>query len=398
MNLDAKTIAALDAGGKRDVIFFDDILKGFGFRLRVGGNGKVLKSWIAQYKKAGATRRLLLGSAEVLSAEQARAAAKKVLAQVALGQDPQASKSDRRSKDRISVRSIVDEYLTVKRQLVRARTFHELSRYLTGPYFKPLHTLPIDKVTRKDVASRLVAITRETSSITACRARTALSAFFVWSLKMGLVENNPVINTFQPADSKGRARVLSDNELAQIWRACGEDDGGRITRLLILLGCRRAEVGSMEWDELEFETAQWTLPAARAKNGRALTLPLLPMALDIIAATPRLASRPQLFGVRGKGYSDWSRYKKTLDKASGVIGWTLHDIRRTFATRLNDLGVPPHVVETVLNHQSGHKAGTAGTYNKSIYEREVRQALALWTDHIRTLIGDGERRIIPLRQ
>src|SRR5262245_20126338 len=84
MKLDAKTVAALKLEGKQDAIFFDDAMPGFGYRLRLSG-GKVRRSWVAQYKRAGATRRITLGSAEVLGAEAARVAAKKVLAKVALG-------------------------------------------------------------------------------------------------------------------------------------------------------------------------------------------------------------------------------------------------------------------------------------------------------------------------
>jgi integrase len=213
---------------------------------------------------------------------------------------------------------------------------------------------------------------------------------------MVLVESNPVINTFQPKDSEGRARVLSDDELAAVWRACRDDDGGRITRLLVLLGCRRQEIGGMGWDELDLEQESWTLPASRSKNGRALTLPLMPMALDIINAVPRLVARNQIFGAGGKGFNDWARSKRALDERSGVTGWCLHDLRRTFATRLGDLKVQPHIIEQCLNHQSGHKSGVAAVYNRSIYEREVSPALAMLADHDRTLAEGGERKVLHL--
>ena len=100
MRLDAKTVAALALDGKTDAIHFDDSMPGFGYRLRRSAGGKVLRSWVVQYKRAGATRRLLLGSAEVLSAEQARQQAKKVLGKVALGEDPQGDRRERRDKDK----------------------------------------------------------------------------------------------------------------------------------------------------------------------------------------------------------------------------------------------------------------------------------------------------------
>ena len=398
MNLTAKSVAALKLDGKTDVIFFDDTLPCFGYRLRLSHDRtKVLRSWVAQYKRAGATRRITLGSAEVLGAEAARTAAKKVLGRVALGEDPAADRRERRDKDRLSLRSVIDEYLALKSREVRPKTLREITRYLTGPAFKPLHGMPVDKVSRKDVASRLVAIIREHGPIVAVKARAALSTLFAWAMQAGLIEHNPVIGTIQPKNSKPRERTLSDQELAAIWRACKDDDYGRIVRLLILLGARRAEVGGMAWSEIDSENGRWRLPGERSKNSRPHTLPLMPMALDIIQSVPHLASRAQLFGARSNdGFTGWDDQKEVLDERSGVTAWTLHDIRRSVATKMADIGVQPHIIEEILGHTSGHKSGVAGIYNRSNYQRETRTALALWEDHIRTLLEGGERKVIPI--
>ena len=397
MNLTAKSVAALKLDGKTDVIFFDDTLPCFGYRLRLSHDRtKVLRSWVAQYKRAGATRRITLGSAEVLGAEAARAAAKKVLGRVALGEDPAADRRERRDKDRLSLRSVIDEYLALKSREVRPKTLREITRYLTGPAFKPLHGMPVDKVSRKDVASRLVAIIREHGPIVAVKARAALSTLFAWAMQAGLIEHNPVIGTIQPKNSKPRERTLSDEELAAIWRACEDDAYGRIVKLLVLTGGRRAEVGGMRWSEIDPERGTWTLPAGRSKNRRAHTLPLMPMALDVIKGVPRLASRDQLFGFRSNdGFTDWDGRKEALDERSGVSAWTLHDIRRSVATRMADIGAQPHIIETILGHVGGHKGGVAGIYNRSSYTREVRNALALWEDHLRTVVTGGERVVVP---
>jgi integrase len=399
MKLDAKTVAGLTLPpGKADHFEWDSELSGFGYRLRRGSGDKVLRTWNVQYRRGGATRRLLLGPASVLNAEQARAAAKKVLAQVALGEDPQAARADRRGKDKLNLRAVIEEYLATRKPIVRRSTFREVYRYLTGPHFKPLHAMPVDLVSRKDVAARLVVIARERGSSTASRARTALSAFFVWAMTMGIVEANPVIGSPRPVESKPRERTLSDDELTAIWRACGDDDYGRVIRLLMLTSCRRQEVGNIAWSELDLEHSIWTIPAGRTKNHRQHTLPLMLPAQSIIATVPRMASRDQLFGQRGQGFTNWAEAKHDLDARSGVSGWTVHDIRRSVATRMADLGVQPHIIETVLNHQSGHKAGPAGIYNRSSYEREVKKALALWADHVRTLVEGGERKVVPMHR
>jgi integrase len=393
VKLDAKTVAALRLDGRKDLIVFDD-MAGFGYRLRLGAGGKVLRSWVVQYRRAGGTRRITLGPAEVLSAEQARLAAKKILGRVALGEDPQGDRIDRRGKDRLTLGAVVDQYLAIKQGEVVAHTFAGMARYLG--YFKPLHNMPIDVVSRKDVASRLLAIKRDHTSVVTSRARRALSAFFAWAMREGLCEANPVVGTNKPPENKPRERVLSDEELVAVWNACGDDDHGRIVRLLILLGSRRAEVGGMCFSEFDFDAGTWTLPAERSKNGRKHTLPLPPAALAIVRAVPQMVSRDQLFGVRSAaGFSAWGLRKAELDARCGFADFTLHDLRRSVATKMADIGVQPHVIEAVLNHYSGHRAGIAGIYNRSTYDREVRNALALWADHVRTLVEGGERKVLP---
>jgi integrase len=400
MNLTAKNVAAAELPpGKTDHIEWDGEMSGFGYRLRLGSGGRVRSSWVVQYRHAGSSRRVLLGSAAVLTADQARVAAKKILAAVTLGQDPQADRVDRRSKDQTSLRAVVDEYLKAKQPKVRPRTYIEAVRYLTGKYFKALHVTPVDKIARKDIAARLVVITRESGSITAACARATISGMFVWAMQMGYVENNPVIGAIQPEDSKGRSRVLSDAELAAVWRACKDDDHGRIVRLLILSGCRRQEVGGMRWGELDSDRGIWVIPAERAKNKREHLLPLPAAAWDIIQSVPQMASRDHLFGVRAdKGFTTWGDAKEVLDRSLGttVAPFVLHDIRRSVATKLADLGVQPHVIEQILNHVSGHKSGIAGIYNRSNYEREVKTALALWADHVRSHVDGGARKVVRM--
>jgi integrase len=241
-----------------------------------------------------------------------------------------------------------------------------------------------------------VAIAREAGAPTAARAKGALSNFFIWCMQMGLVEHNPTIGSAQPEEGKPRERVLTDDELAAIWRACGNDDYGRVVKLLALTGCRRAEIGDLRWSELDDpeQPSSFTIPAARSKNKRAHSLPVMPMMREIIESVPRMATRDQLFGQRSHGFTNWALLKPALDAASGVANWVLHDIRRSVATKMADLGVQPHIIEAVLNHYSGHRAGVAGTYNKSPYANEVRNALATWHDHLRTIIAGGARKVL----
>jgi len=402
MKLDAKTVAALNLGDKPDVVYWDDVLPRFGYRLRLSHDGKrVLRSWLVQYRRSGASRRITIGSAEVFKPEQARAEARKILARVDLGEDPAGDRQARHAKDKLSLRSQVDAYLALAATEVRSSTLRDVTRYLTGPYFKPLHGMPVDKVTKADVASRLNAIRRDHGNVVAAASRAKLSAFFVWALQDGIVEHNPVVGTRKLAGNKPSDRVLSDSEMVRLWNACEDDmpqHYGPVIRLVILTGCRRAEIGGMRWSEFDDpdNPTTWTLPAARAKNGHKHTLPLMPMACNIIKGVPHMVNRDQLFGGRSDaGFVAWDLGKRALDALSRVSNWTPHDIRRSVATKMADIGIQPHIIEQILNHQSGHKSGPAGIYNRSSYEHEVRAALAMWEDHLRTLLAGGERKVVP---
>jgi integrase len=114
----------------------------------------------------------------------------------------------------------------------------------------------------------------------------------------------------------------------------------------------------------------------RAKNGREHSLPLPPLAIEIINSVPQIIGQDCLFGRTNRGFTTWALCKKALDARLGdqVRSWTLHDLRRTVATRLGDLGAEPHIIEALLNHQSGHKRGVAGVYNTAIAPSKRRKS------------------------
>jgi integrase len=172
-------------------------------------------------------------------------------------------------------------------------------------------------------------------------------------------------------------------------------------KLLILTAARRAEVGGMCWSEIDIDKGLWLLPKERAKNKRALSLPLSALALSIVKSVPARVDRDQLFGERAtSGFTQWVLGKQALDRriAGKAEPWRPHDLRRTCATRMADLGVQPHVIESILNHYSGFRSGVSGTYNRSPYEREMRAALALWADHVSSLVHGSERKVVTFPQ
>jgi integrase len=157
----------------------------------------------------------------------------------------------------------------------------------------------------------------------------------------------------------------------------------------MLTAQRRAEVGGIRWSEIAGDS--WTIPATRTKNHREHILPLSPAALALIEAQPRRNDRDFIFGEGLAGLQGWSKCKARLDARIVAEGeplphWTVHDIRRTAATMMADrLGVLPHIIEAILNHVSGHRAGVAGIYNRARYADEMRKALVAWADHVEAI-------------
>ena len=280
----------------------------------------------------------------------------------------------------------------------------DAQRYLRK-HLASLSELPVQKVMRADIAAELARIAEKNGGFAANRARAALSSLYSWALAEGLTEANPVVGTRKAVDEIARDRVLTDEELRLIWRHAGEEDYGAIIRLLILTGQRREEVGGMRWSELDFGTRAWRISAQRTKNGRAHDVLLSPPAVDILQARGRHEGRDLVFGSREGAFSGWSRAKAALDaRIQGALDrgrlkpWRLHDIRRTVATRMADLGVLPHVIEAALNHISGHKAGVAGIYNRSSYVAEKSAALTLWAAHVIAITEGKAADIVSLRR
>jgi integrase len=118
----------------------------------------------------------------------------------------------------------------------------------------------------------------------------------------------------------------------------------------------------------------------RTKNSRLHEVPLSRQARAILERLLRRNTTDFLFGKRG--FPDWGGAKQELDARLDIAPWRIHDLRRSAATYMAELGILPHVIETTLNHVSGHKAGVAGIYNRSKMTDAVREGLQRWADHI----------------
>jgi integrase len=414
--------------GKSEAIFFDDDLPGLGLRVRQAGS----RSFIFQYKLGTQQRRMALGTATALNVSSVRKIAEKLYARVKLGEDPARDKADAKKQAAETFIVAANKFLEALKPRYRPRSLKEISRHLVGNadesgrvmtcHSRSLHELQLAKIDRRDIATVIVAVNNDSGAVTANRVRSSLNTFFTWCIKRGLVEHNPVIGT-EDYEEHSRERVLTPAELRLIWTALDDDQYGSIVKLLALTGQRASEIGDLRRTEIHDDTI--VLAGERTKNKRAHVVPLSPAALAIIEAQPLRGDRDLIFGKPGKGpFVGWSNCKERLDtriaEANGgkpIGSWRVHDLRRSFSTYAGGglpahqlaklpsrdkelakgLGIEPHIVEAVLNHISGTKAGVAGTYNRSTYEEPKRKALEAWATHLQLIVADAPN-VTPIRR
>jgi integrase len=389
MFLGRKNIAALSIpAGKSEAIFFDSDIGGFGLRLRQGGS----RVWIYQYDFGGQSKRITIGKVSAIDPSKARQIAGELHAKVRLGQNPAAIKAEKHARAAESFGAVLPAYLAWQRHRVRSSTLRHTERHLVHN-LKALHSLPLHQIDRRSISAQLQRMT--SSPVQANRTRSSLSAFLNWALREGLVETNAALATNKNIE-RPRERILTNAELKALWLALPEGDFGDILKILILSGQRAHEISDLQWSEINFEKGLIELPPYRTKNGRRHTIPMSRTVCAILKARQQ-NGRQHVFGIGERGFSGWSRCKERLDERIKIPAWVIHDLRRVFSTGAAEIGIEPHIIEAILNHISGHKAGVAGRYNLALYENQKAIALHRWAEHIAGIIEGRESNVRPLR-
>lgn len=293
------------------------------------------------------------------------------------------------------------------RQHVEARlaqsTHREYRRVLFGPDTSAWANRPVSSITRADVRTVLDSMVERGSAGAANNTLAYLGKFFNWCAEKDLVEIPPTDRLKKPGPRKVGERTLNEGEIAEVWHAFDAEEGmfGDLFKLLLLTGQRRSEVGGMTRAELaglDGDRSTWEIPGDRTKNGRPHVVPLSAEAAKIVKGRPVVGDAGLLFTYTGttpaSGFGRakervdaWINTKRKVAAVQPIPAWTLHDLRRTMVTMMNErLGVPPHVVEACVNHISGGaKAGVAGVYNKALYLNERRAALDAWGQLVMSL-------------
>jgi integrase len=364
-------------------VMWDQSLNGFGARRQ-----RKHVHYLLRYRLNGHQRFISIGKHGMWTPETARTEAKRLLGIVASKIDP----ASERVRPAETFGAELTRYLERKRPSLKLRTITEVERHLLQ-HAKSLHHLRLAEIDRRTIALRLAEIEQASGPGARNRVRSSLSAFFAFAIREGLIDSNLVSGTGKADEGPSRDRTLTHAELTAVLNALNADPphtGGRgrphlglgpfsdIIRLLVLTGQRRAEIGGLRWSEIDFERGLIVLPPERSKNNRQHELPISTQVRAILERQPRKGEF-----VFGRKFTSWGNSKASLDRRlNGLAEWRLHDLRRTAATMMAELGILPHIIEAILNHVSGHRAGVAGIYNRARYTDEMRLALQRWADRI----------------
>lgn len=369
--------------------------EGAGFGVRVTPAG--VKSFVLRYRVGKLQRLYTIGPYPAWSVAQARTEANRLRQLIGTGADPLASRQHKRVAE--TMEELGDTYIK-EHAKPKKRTWRTDERRIAKYVTPAMKGRRIEDITRRDV-SALVNKVAKTAPIEANRLLALVRKMFSFAVDNGLIENHPCLRMSAPsAESAGSRALTSPAEIKAFWEATDTDSREHAAlRLLLLTGARVSEVAELPWAEIDLETGDWALPAARHKGKRDHLVPLPADALAIVKARPREPKALHVFGGRKDAPMRAKRVEQALHDLTpalakvGVAPLTPHALRRTVETGMASIGVAKEYRDRVL----GHKDASVGAvhYNKHDYKAEKRNALEAWANHVRKAIGAQADNIIP---
>ena len=407
MNLTDAALERYKPKTSRDEIF-DKQARGLGVRVTPGG-----KTFFVIRRVNGAKVRFSLGQYPAVTLASARKAAFDIIDKIKAGGDPREEYSIRRKAGEgdqpdtfahVAGR-FIGEYAEGKKRPLSEATIKGYRWALQGSLIEKWAAKPLADIADRDVIRVIDQLEAEGHFASARLFRAYQHKFWNWCIGKRLVRDNPARGVglgSTPEDFK-RERHLSIPDLQAVMAAADKlvnvnVKNGNVRRTgepqraiiwtLILTGQRKGETSLMKWSDLTLEGDQpvWKIPPENTKNSKAHEVPLSPEVIEVITRLPRMGEF--VFTTDGhKPINGFSKLKVALDKALVEAGvtiepWRLHDLRRSVATGLGELGFPPHVIEMTLNHVSGEKASVSGLYNRSKYLPDCRRALVAWAQAV----------------
>jgi integrase len=352
------------------------------------------KAFAVRYRFDGRPRKLTLQAGIGLAAARKEAAS--ALYEVQQGRDPAEAKARIREQKSAAAADTLEAVAAefFRRDGAKLRSAKGWQSGLTRLVFPTLGRRPIADIRRKDVARLLDKIEDENGLTQASTVLAIIRRIMNWFATRDDDFRSPIVKGMsrRKPSEHARKRILDDGELRAVWKAAGAMAGpfGYYVHFLLLTAARRNEAAHMRWSEIV--GTDWTLPATRNKTKNDLTRPLSAAALAILSKIPRIAGSDFVFSADGRRLGGMARRKKEIDEASGVTGWTLHDLRRSARSLMSRAGVPSEHAERCLGHVIG---GVEGTYDRHDYRAEMLLAY----EKLATLIGqivDPQPNVVPM--
>ena len=358
-----------------------------GFAVRVTATGQKSFVLVTRYPGSANPTARALGKVGAITLEDARTKGREWLKQIDAGIDPALSAL---AAERDTLGAICEEFL--RRDGAKLRSADRIRATLTRLVYPTLGSQPITAIRRSNIVMLLDQIEDERGPVMANRTLAIIGRVMNWHASRSDDFRSPIVRGMARGNEQARDRVLSDDELRTVWRASTsvEPVFAAYVRFLLLTGARRNEAAKMEWAEIDAET--WVLPASRNKVAVELVRPLSRSALAIIESLPRLGA--WVFTRTGKtSLSGLALFKTELDRASGVNGWTFHDLRRTARSLMSRAGVPSDHAERCLGHVIG---GVRGVYDRHQYREEMLLAYEKLAALIAQIV-DPQPNVVPIR-
>lgn len=372
MHLTDLTLKRLRVPEKGRATYSDDSVPGFGVRVSAGG----AKSFVLLLGRS--RKRVTIGRYPNITLSDARSHARELIAARVLGKEDLPSMKFEDAIPIFIAAHFGDNY-------PKPRTKKEIERLLRRHFLPKFRFDQLSHIKSHQIGD-IVDGLRKTPSI-AHHAFAAIRMFFRWAEGRRYVLRSPCAGLRPPRALPARERLLTREELKAVLAhaLANPSTFSRIVLLLLLTGQRRSEIASMDQRWIDWDSRTITFPAAITKNKRVHTIPYGTAAASILKQGE---DRGCLFPARGRktAFDGWSKCKPCFEAGLDLPHWTLHDLRRTFATHIAALGAPVHVTEKLLNHISGSTGGIVAVYQRHTYQKEMRDAIELWEDYLAALM------------
>jgi integrase len=373
---------------KDRIFYWDSSQPGFGLMVTAGGH----TAFVVQYRAGRRSRRMHLKPG--LSLQDARREAKKLIGDVARGGDPLSERQKAAASDADTFRSIAEEY--VKREGKNLRSMGHRKAILERLIYPKLRARKIDEIRRSEIVRLLDKIEDERGPPMADQSLAVIRRVTSWHASRSDDFRSPIVRGMARTKPRehARQRILADDELRAVWCAAEASEGvfGPFVQFLLLTAARRTEAAQMARPEVADDV--WTIPQERYKTGYELVIPLSRLAARTLAKLPQIGNSDFIFTVEGsRPLNAFSRGKLKFDSKCGVMGWTLHDLRRTARSLMSRAGVNADVAERCLGHVI---SGVRGTYDRHAYFDEKRDAFEALAALIDRIVNPREDNVFPL--